>query len=343
MSVDEKSINILGENIPARRDLIEIHKLLFLPDNPRVYAIIRNVENFSSLTEAEQQERIYNRLLKESSVKNLFPEIKRDGGLQEPIIVRNDTNQVVEGNSRLAVYRKLNSINPEDDRWQRILCLVVSTLTDEHQTRLLSQYHLHGKTDWTPYEKAQYWHRIIRDSEWEIKKLAEVTGFTESEIHKNVEAIDMMNKNNDREQSNFSYYIELFFRNRKISTAINERKDLKKTVLDQIKNGNKNEKKDRKHKALDMRKHLGAIIDKPRILKKYESGELDLEDAYDRAKVSDVQRKLKKICDEVADIEKDSLEKLERNELNSVKQIIRKTQNNLKRVSNMVEAELRRD
>ena len=119
-----------------------------------MYAAIREMSDFPDLTSEEKQVRIYERLLQEPSVKNLIPEIKRDGGLQDPIIVRHDTRQVIEGNSRLAVYWKLKGADTNEERWTHIRCLIVSSLTDDQQTRLLGQAHLHGRTEWSPLRKS---------------------------------------------------------------------------------------------------------------------------------------------------------------------------------------------
>ena len=73
-----------------------------------MYACTHGEADFDNLMEEEQQDIIFNKLLKEPSVKNLIPEIKRHGGLMDPILVRRDTMEVIEGNSRLAVYRQLD-------------------------------------------------------------------------------------------------------------------------------------------------------------------------------------------------------------------------------------------
>ena len=162
MNLDETTIAIMGQSVPARHEQMEIDQLHFLPDNPRVYASIREMPGFTDLTSEEKQVRIYDHLLQEPSVKNLIPEIKRDGGLQEPIIVRHDTRQVIEGNSRLAAYRKLRE-ETGDEKWTHIRCLVVSSLTDVQQTRLLGQIHLHGRTEWSPYAKALFCFRWVEE------------------------------------------------------------------------------------------------------------------------------------------------------------------------------------
>ena len=333
MPNDDNSITILGETVPASRERKNIDELHFLPDNPRVYAAIREMPDFPDLTSEEKQVRIYECMLEEPSVKNLIPEIKRDKGLQEPIIVRWDTQQVIEGNSRLAAYRKLRDEAPEEEQWAEISCLVVSKLTDEQQTRLLGQAHLHGKTEWSPYAKALYCFRWIKELERDAPELKRVSGISLAEIEKSVEVIQFMKGNCDNILSNFSYY-DVLVRNKKIASEIQDNDKLRDTVLSAIKD------KDRKFTAQEMRQRLPAIIDKPRILRKFEQGEVTLEEAFDRAKISGIQKKLKNIRGRLDDIERVEITYLEQDELGAAKQAIRKISQGIKRVSDMVEKEL---
>ena len=171
MKSDETTIAIMGKHVPARHERIAIDKLLFLPDNPRVYAAMREMPDSAELTPEEEQVRIYERLLREPSVKKLEPEIKRDGGLQDPITVRIDTHKVIEGNSRLAVYRKLWD-ETADDQWAHIRCLTVTKLTDDQQTRLLGQAHLRGRTEWSRYAQALFCFSWVEEDKKDIATLA---------------------------------------------------------------------------------------------------------------------------------------------------------------------------
>ena len=330
MNPNETTIAIMRQDVPASNELIPILGLHFLPDNPRVYAAIREMADFPGLTPEEKQIRIYERLLQESSVKNLIPEIQRDGGLQDPIIVRWDTRQVIEGNSRLAAYRKLDE-NSDDDKWTHIHCLVVKSLSDDQQTRLLGQSHLHGKTEWSPYAKALFCFRWVVEEKRDIPTLASLSGFTPAEIKKNVQTIELMQENDDNTLSNFSYY-NVLVRNRAISSAIEDSKPLRDTLLSQIKTED--------FTAQEMRERLPTIIAKPRILRKYEKGDVTLEDAYDRAKISGAEQRLKKIRDGLDDIEKDDLAPLEHQQVRAVEQVVRQISQRLKRVSEMVAAKL---
>lgn len=327
---DKTTIAIMGENVPARHERMAIDKLHFLPDNPRVYAAIRDMPDFVDLTPEEQQVRIYERLLREPSVRKLIPQIKKDGGLQDPIIVRIDRRQVIEGNSRLAVYRKL-MYETRDDQWAHIRCLVVSELTDDQQTRLLGQAHLHGKTEWSRYAKALFCSRWVEEDKKDISTLVKLSGFTADAIRKNVTIIHLMKENNDDNLSHFSYYYVLVH-NRIISSTIPKRPALRDTLFTQI--------KDEQFTAQEMRQHLPTVIAKPRILSKYERGDITLDDAHDRAKISGTQQRLKKIRDGLDDIEKRDIDVLEHNELRAVEQVFRQIRQRLKRVGAMIDAKV---
>ena len=312
------TINIMNEEVPVRRERWAIDDLFFLPDNPRVYAAIQGMTTgFSELTPDEQQKLIYECMCKEPSVANLRPEIERDGGLQEPVIVRYDTRQVIEGNSRLAAYHILRDKNPGDERWMTIDCLMLKDLTDEQQTRLLGQAHLHGKTDWSPHAKALYCYRWVKEGGKDAKALSEISGIKTQEINTSIRIIEMMKDNYDKKTSNFSYY-DVLVRNRKISTAIDENEKLRTKLLADTKD------ESNPYTAQQMRDKLPAVIDKPRILKKFIDGEETLENAHERARVSDLQKKLKGIHDRLQDIEPNELDDLERNDLNAAEQIAKK-------------------
>ena len=329
MSNDQTTIAILREEIPAHHEEIEIHKLNFLRDNPRVKAATHSISDFDTLTTEEIQKQIYQCLLNEPSVKNLIPEIKRDGGLQEAIIVRYDTMQVIEGNSRLAVYHKLYG-EREDERWKHIKCLVVSTLTDHQQTRLLAQTHLHGRTEWSPYAKA------LVCFEWEEKKmdigtLAEVCGFSKDDIRKSARTIRLMKDNSDEKPSHFSYY-DVLVRNRAISAATEANPALEQKLRTDI--------KEEAFTAQEMRDRLPTIINKPKVLRKYEQGSVCLEDAFERAKINSTEQQLKKVRDGLSQIEKGDIDQLEHNELKAAQQVTKKITRELKRVTDMIEAQI---
>lgn len=327
MNSDDPTIALMGVDIPASHDLFDIHELLFLSDNPRVYAAIRDKADFASLAAPDQQIFIYKQLLQEPSVKKLIPEIRRDGGLQNPVIVRRDTQQVIEGNSRLAAYRRLHDKFPDEEQWIKIKCLVVDKLTDDQQTRLLAQAHLHGQTEWSPYAKALYCFSWVEEKGQDVSNLSKISGISAAEIKKSVEIIQLMKDNDDGKTSRFSYY-DVTLRNRSIKSAIERDESLKDTLLADIKK--------EVFTAQEMRDKLPRVIEKPKLLSKYKRGHSTLEDAFDRAKVSDTQKRLKRIRDHLREVERTDIASLQPGEIGPVKQIVRHIEQELKRVSGIV-------
>ena len=209
-----------------------------------------------------------------------------------------------------------------------IRCLVVSTLTDDQQTRLLGQTHLHGRTEWSPYAKALFCFRWVEEDRKDISTLALLSGFTDAEIKKNVGIIQLMKQNDDDKLSHFSYY-NVLVRSKVISSATRQNPNLKRTVFSQI--------KAEEFTAQEMRESLPTVLQKPRILRKYEKGDVTLEDAFYRAKISSTEQRLKKVRDALDDIERKDINLLEHNEIKAVQQVVRHIRQRLKRVSDMID------
>jgi len=333
MSADNLTIAILGKDISCHRESLPIDELYFLPDNPRVYNKISKISGFNQLSMDEKRDLIYDIMLDEASVKNLEPEIKRDGGLHDPIIVRCDTNEVIDGNSRLAVYRKFRD-DCQHEKWNRIDCVIVSNLTDEQQTRLLSQAHLKGPTEWSPYAKALFCYRQVVEQKVTRTELHETSGISVKEISACVNIINLMNENKDEEESHYSYY-EVLIKKPKISSSIKEKPNLKNKLLREIKANTNNGFTSQK-----MRDQLPYVIDKPKVLTNFINGKIDLEEAYDRAKITDTQKKLKTILGRLDEIEQRSFEQLGRNDLRAVEQIVKKIRRKICRVDAMVKKQI---
>ena len=327
-----KEMKILGETIDIRNDYLDISTLKFLKDNPRVYACTHGEPNFDDLTDEEQQDKIFRKLLEEASVKNLKPEIKRHGGLIEHILVRFDTMEVIEGNSRLAVYRQLHDEQP-DGEWDWIPCEIVSGLTEEQQGAFLNQIHVKGKTQWSAYEKANFafvrFHRKIR-----IENIAKTFGETELEIKKRVEIISKMHENGDNDISHFAYY-DVLVRNRQISASITDNIELRDFLLKNIKELG-HEDSEVEFTAPNLRDKLPTIISKPKVLKKYINGTVTLDEGYQDAKISGAHERVKQAHQRLSDITEKELKQLDNNALNSLDQEVRKLNRTVQRINAMI-------
>lgn len=324
-----KKIKILGEDIPVGDDYKDIDTLKFLKDNPRVYACTHGMPDFEHLTDEEQQEEIFKRLQKEVSVQKLIPEIRRHGGLMEPILIRHDTMEVIEGNSRLAVYRLLRK-NRYDGEWQFIPCDIVSSLSDEQQAAFLNQIHIKGKTKWSAYEKANFTF-VRKDRGWNFDRIATLFGESHGTIRTRYRVIKMMRDNGDSDQDHFSYY-DVMVRNPEISKEMNDER-LSDILLDRIKNL---ESRQDDFTAQDLRKKLPVILKRVKIRKKYLAGDVDLDGAYQRARISDVEEKIKQARSFLADVSLQEVKRLERGELGAFKQAVRKLTSDVERIARMI-------
>ena len=329
-----KEIRILGETVTLSNDYHDINELKFLKDNPRVYACTHGYPEFENLIEEEQQEVIYSKLMDEPSVKNLIPDIKQHDGLMEPILIRYDTKEVIEGNSRLAVYRYLNSIKFEGE-WNLIPCDIVSNLTDEHQAAFLNQVHVKGKTQWSAYEKANFAF-VRRERGWDFNRIANLFGESIGTIRTRVNVIEMMRRNEDPIRSHFSYY-DVLVRNPTVSSKMKVIEGLDSFLMREIKTLEV-DSEDGDLTAQELRKKLPVILNKPKVLKRYMTGQLDLDDGYQQARTSHVEEKLKRAKALVEDVSKRDLSQLERNALNSFKQHVKKLSREIERIENMIEA-----
>ncbi len=324
-----QEMKILRDVIPVSDDLIEIDKLKFLTDNPRVYAVVYSEPNFEDESPDEQQKIIYDKLSQEPSVKNLKPDIQRHGGLMEPILVRWDRMEVIEGNSRLAVYRQLHEQYPDQD-WGLIHCNIVKELTELQQAAFLSQIHVKGKTQWSAYEKANFAY-VRYERKMEVEDIAELLRETSQEIQKRIDVIEMIKENNDTKRRHFSYY-DVIVRNPDILNAIKNNK--LPNLLSDIKNlGSDEENND--FNALDMRKKLPAILRKSNVLKKYNAKTIDLDEAYQRAKTSRVEDKVKKATGLISDVSIKEIKSLEKPRFDALKQHVNKLARASNRLSDM--------
>lgn len=327
-------MRILGQAIPLASDFVEIHELKFLKDNPRVYACTHGESDFDfdQLLPQQQQEIIFKKLLQEPSVKNLIPEVRRHGGLIEPILIRTDTMEVIEGNSRLAVYRHLQQKNERGD-WDLIPCAMVSSLTDDQQAAFLNQIHVKGKTKWSAYEKANF--AFVRKAQgWRVERIARLFGESEATIRTRAKVIETMKWNNDNQRSHFSYY-DVLVRVPSISTGMKQHEGLSDCLFQKIKNLGSDEDES-EFTAQELRKKLPVILKKHKVLKKYIDGKIDLDGGFRSAKINQVEETVKQAKTLLEDISHQEVSRLERNELNALKEAARKLSREVERIKTMI-------
>jgi hypothetical protein len=204
-------------------------ELQFYPDNPRVYSIVRAAEQEPTQAEIER------RLSLMDHVKQLVQSIRANGGLTDPLIVRDGDNVVLEGNSRLAAYRLLARNDPI--RWGTVkVKLLPADIGEDLVFALLGEYHIIGKKDWAPYEQAGYLYRRHVNHKVSPQQMADEMGLSTKMVNHLIHVYSFMVEHQDNDVTRWSYYDE-YLKHNPIKKARQTHPDLDKVVVKKIKSG----------------------------------------------------------------------------------------------------------
>ena len=270
--------------------------LKFYPENPRVYSVL-------DVSKSEPtQEEIEKVMCKMDHVKQLKESIKANGGLIDPLIVRDGDYIVLEGNSRLAAYRMLYREDPI--KWAKVRCMLLpADISDAAIFTLIGQYHIVGRKDWDPYEQAGYLRRRIQASNQSIEGISKELGLSVGKAKEYVEVYQYMIDKKDNHPEKWSYYEELL-KSRSIKKYIDTVDGLEDEIVRQIKSNEIN-------RALDVREYLGGIAkiksdkDVKKVMRDIAEEGLSIYEGYERlergGKTSDVYNTLVKFRKRIAE------------------------------------------
>lgn len=262
-------ITINGKEIPVKVGYLEQEKLKFYPENPRIYSIIYAGEK------TPNQEEIEERLSSKEYVNVLVQSIKANGGLTDPLIVRDKDFVVLEGNSRLAAYRILAKKDPI--KWGKAKCKILpGNISDDVVFTLLGEYHIIGRTDWQPYEQAGYLYRRHNLQNVSLDIIQNELGLKKNEISHLIEVYSFMVEYKDTDINRWSYYEE-YLKSNHIKKVREEIKNFDEIIVEKIKSGEIT-------KAVDIREKLVPIAkSSAKIVKQFVFGKTDFEETYTRA------------------------------------------------------------
>lgn len=140
---EQGSVILRGVEIATRTLDIDVRALKFYVDNPRIYSFMR-----ADGVQPTQGD-ILAKLQTLEHVRELVQDIRANGGLIDPLIVRDGDFVVLEGNSRLAAYHHLVVENPVS--WGKVRCTLLPADIDEKSVfALLAQYHVKGRRTGRP-------------------------------------------------------------------------------------------------------------------------------------------------------------------------------------------------
>jgi len=265
----EGTLRLCKQDVPVRTGFLPQAELRFYPENPRIYSILAADEKEPS------QGVIEARLVEMDHVKQLVRSIRANGGLTDPLIVKDGENVVLEGNSRLAAYRLLARGDPIT--WGQVKCtLLPSDIGEDLVFALLGEYHIIGKQDWLPYEQAGYLYRRHKMHGVDPSRMADETGLTVGRVTSLIQVYSFMVQHNENEVSRWSYYEE-YLKHRPLKKAREAISGLDQVVVAKIRSGEI-------PRAVEVRDKLTKIAAAGgKVLNAFVSGERDFEESYERA------------------------------------------------------------
>lgn len=269
-------IVVNGQKIQTITEEIDIFKLKYWKENPRVNAIIKQKYRDTNISDKDIEKELWEK----DSVKDLFKDIEKHGGLIDEILVKN--NIVLEGNSRLCAYRhlykKAEQKNDENEmlKWSYIRAKIIPRETsNEVVFSILGTWHIKGKTKWDTYEKAAYLKRLNTDYGYTFKKIADSIPQTEKFVKDHIKAHDLMVENNVYTLEKFSYFYELV-KNKQIKELALKEPTIFSNTIQAI-------KEDRFKRGEEIR-HLPKVLKDKKAKKEFFVDKLDFSDALETTK-----------------------------------------------------------
>jgi hypothetical protein len=154
-----------------------------------------------------------------TTFQSLKASIRANGGIIHPIIVNCDENDklvVIEGNTRVAIYKEFRKQEIEGD-WDSIPSVIHNNLCLKEIDSIRLQSHLVGPRAWDPYSKAKYLDDLSNSKHLTIAQIVAFCGGKESEVVNYIKAYQDMethyrpqlDSDEDFDPTRFSGFVEL--------------------------------------------------------------------------------------------------------------------------------------
>jgi len=234
----ELTIPIDGRETKIELNKININVLELDELNPRI-SFFRDNQVTDNLSEEQVVFALTNK--KPEAFRKLKDSIHNNKGIINPIWIepiqskQKTIYKVIEGNTRVVIYKQLQKDEPFEDNWKNILSYILPHAVIEEQKNFIRlQSHLRGTTEWDAYEKAKYLYKLWDEDGWSITRLEQQTKMTEKQINENIEAYRIMEEqylpshtDDPNEVSKFSYFVE-YVKDKKLQNLMKKNsKDVK--------------------------------------------------------------------------------------------------------------------
>jgi len=179
---------IAGVAVPFTYEVVPIEELKLDPENPRIrFQIV-----YGSHKKPRNPDELLEIVKAQSGYDDLQKQIRKQGSIHEPLIVRHD-GTIVEGNTRFAVAFVLNGTKGAGDRWKRISIHRLPKDVPEKVVQLLmADYHISGKNTWRPVAQADQLHRLVTENGVTLQEVADATRMTVKKVEQTLAAFNFL-------------------------------------------------------------------------------------------------------------------------------------------------------
>ncbi len=209
------TIKLEGTSVTVEQRRVELTKLQLDDDNPRI-GLYRDSQPKDGLVEADIRHAIRNR--SPHAYSKLRDSIEINGAIINAIWIgpeEGGKHLVIEGNTRVLIYRELAEKYPSADQWKMISANILPIGIQESQVNFIRlEAHLRGVTEWDAYERARYLYILNEDEGYSVNRLEKLTRLHARKIEIEIRAFrDMADIYQNRfpddpyQAQRFSYFV----------------------------------------------------------------------------------------------------------------------------------------
>jgi hypothetical protein len=215
-------VNIEGVPVAVEQRKVPLDLLKLDAQNPRI-GLYKDSQPKATLSDQDIRHAIVNR--SPDAYGKLRDSIEINQGAINPIWIgplHDGRHLVIEGNTRVLIYRELSQKYPSSDTWQSITANLLPVGIRESQVNFIRlEAHLRGVTEWDAYERARYLYILNERDGYSVTRLEQLTRLRRPEIETEIRAFrDMSEVYNARfpedpyQSQKFSYFVEYERNNR---------------------------------------------------------------------------------------------------------------------------------
>lgn len=222
-------VNLEGVPVTIENRRVPVARLRLDEDNPRI-GLYRDSQLKTSLGVEDIHHAIVNR--NQDAYGKLRDSIEINQGIINPIWIGpavDDLHLVIEGNTRVLIYREFAEKYPTSDIWKSIPANVLPLGIQDSQINFIRlEAHLRGITEWDAYERARYLYILNEKEGYSLRRLEQLTRLSRVEIETEIRAFRDMSDVYSRKYpedpyhtQKFSYFVE-YERSSRIKQEMNK-------------------------------------------------------------------------------------------------------------------------